>query len=274
MKTFEEALIYAAEKHKEQKRKDGSPYIWHPLKVAEMLKEAGYDTTVQIEGLLHDVVEDTDTSIEEIRSEFGEEIAECVDLLTKKPDVDENNYICAILENPQAKAVKNCDRLHNLWESVHSNNSEDFTRNYVKKSKKYYGKFSEALNKAINAAEQELKNVKSHYPNEWYYLDDIKRECVQKSLPEPPKCLEYMPAGELTFYEVDLYGKDVYCIVDWKNRESWGKPNAWRLTEQGWLPIDWDFRSSDMQEISFKRSYEDFKAYALKSLPITKKYFL
>ncbi len=181
MKTFEDPLIYATEQHKGQKRKNGSPYIWHPIKVAEMLRDAGYDTTVQIVGLLHDIVEDTDTSIKEIEIEFGKGVSVPVNLLTKKKGIDEDDYIHAILNDPIAKAVKNCDRLHNLWESVHSENPEEFSAGYIEKSKKYYGIFSEALNKAIKAAERDLKNgQKSISPSEWYLLEDIKKECIEK----------------------------------------------------------------------------------------------
>ena len=80
---FEKALCFATEKHSGQTRQDGSPYIYHPIKVAEFLKDAGYDLRYQMAGLLHDVLEDTDMTKEEMAAEFNAEVAEIVDGVTK-----------------------------------------------------------------------------------------------------------------------------------------------------------------------------------------------
>ena len=60
---IEEAIRYAEEKHKDQKRKDGSPYIIHPLAVAEIVAEMGLDTDAVLGALLHDCIEDTDAPL-------------------------------------------------------------------------------------------------------------------------------------------------------------------------------------------------------------------
>ena len=64
MKRIDEAFHYAEEKHKNQKRKDGSPYIIHPLAVAEIIAEVGLDTDAILAALLHDCLEDTSTTYE------------------------------------------------------------------------------------------------------------------------------------------------------------------------------------------------------------------
>ena len=66
MARIDQAVEYAREKHKEQKRKDGSPYIIHPLSVAEIVAEMGLDVDAILGALLHDCIEDTDASHEEI----------------------------------------------------------------------------------------------------------------------------------------------------------------------------------------------------------------
>ena len=77
---FSQALAFAAEKHKRQTRRDKiTPYIYHPIRVAELVRDAGYGVRYQVVALLHDVLEDTKTTDEEIMA-FGEDIYEAVKL--------------------------------------------------------------------------------------------------------------------------------------------------------------------------------------------------
>ena len=71
MALINRAVEYADQKHKQQKRKDGSPYIIHPLAVAEIVAEMGLDTDAVLGALLHDCIEDTDASHDEIARLFG-----------------------------------------------------------------------------------------------------------------------------------------------------------------------------------------------------------
>ena len=79
----DEAYHYAEEKHANQKRKDGSPYIIHPLAVAEIVAEIGLDTDAILGALLHDCIEDTDSSFDDIEKKFGKTVAELVEGVTK-----------------------------------------------------------------------------------------------------------------------------------------------------------------------------------------------
>ena len=83
MELIERAVQYADEKHKLQKRKDGSPYIIHPLAVAEIVAEKGLDIDAILGALLHDCIEDTDASHDEIEKLFGQTVAELVEGVTK-----------------------------------------------------------------------------------------------------------------------------------------------------------------------------------------------
>jgi GTP pyrophosphokinase len=83
MERIERAVQYADEKHKSQKRKDGSPYIIHPLAVAEIVAEMGLDSDAILGALLHDCIEDTDASHDDIADIFGETVAELVEGVTK-----------------------------------------------------------------------------------------------------------------------------------------------------------------------------------------------
>ena len=77
------AIDYAAEKHAGQKRKSGEPYITHPLSVAAILIDWGMDIDTVIAGVLHDTVEDTDATLDELESLFGRDVAFLVDGVTK-----------------------------------------------------------------------------------------------------------------------------------------------------------------------------------------------
>ena len=83
MAQVEKAIAYANEKHKFQKRKDGSPYIIHPLAVAAIVAEMGLDMDAILGSLLHDCIEDTDASHGEIERIFGDTVAELVEGVTK-----------------------------------------------------------------------------------------------------------------------------------------------------------------------------------------------
>src|SRR4051812_21506846 len=76
---IEKAFQFAADKHSNQKRSSGEAYICHPIAVAEVLADLKVDVTSLVAALLHDVVEDTGTSLDEVRKEFGNETAEIVD---------------------------------------------------------------------------------------------------------------------------------------------------------------------------------------------------
>jgi guanosine-3',5'-bis(diphosphate) 3'-pyrophosphohydrolase len=77
------AFDFAFEKHQPQKRKSGEPYIIHPVAVAKTLIELNCDDSTICAGLLHDVIEDTEVSSEEMKKNFGEEITNLVDGVTK-----------------------------------------------------------------------------------------------------------------------------------------------------------------------------------------------
>lgn len=122
--TIKKAYEYAKEKHKNQLRKSGEPYIIHPLNVAYILAKLGLDTETICAALLHDVVEDTDGTYEEIKEKFGEEIATLVEGVTKLTNlfktVEEKqteNYkkmFIAMEKDIRVIILKLADRLHNI----------------------------------------------------------------------------------------------------------------------------------------------------------------
>ena len=104
------ALKLCFEAHKDQIDKSGMPYVFHPFHLAEQMK----DEATTIVALLHDVVEDTDITIDDLLNMgFSQEVLEAIALMTHDPDVPYMDYVAQIKTNPIAKAVKLADLKHN-----------------------------------------------------------------------------------------------------------------------------------------------------------------
>ncbi len=125
MALIDRAVEYANAKHQYQKRKDGSPYIIHPLAVAEVVAEIGLDMDAILGALLHDCIEDTDASHEEIEKLFGATVAELVEGVTKLTRTDFTTseqaqmeslrkMFMAMSKDIRVVLIKIADRLHNM----------------------------------------------------------------------------------------------------------------------------------------------------------------
>ena len=124
-KLIMKAYNLANEKHKDQKRSSGEPYIIHPLNVAYILADIGLDESTISAALLHDVVEDTDVTDEQLRKEFGNEIADMVAGVTKLSNIqfasveeqqaeDYRKMFLAMGKDIRVILIKLADRLHNM----------------------------------------------------------------------------------------------------------------------------------------------------------------
>ncbi|HEY3936988.1 MAG TPA: bifunctional (p)ppGpp synthetase/guanosine-3',5'-bis(diphosphate) 3'-pyrophosphohydrolase [Bryobacteraceae bacterium] len=122
---LDRAYRFAADRHKPQKRKSGEPYITHPLAVAHILADMQMDLVCLETGLLHDVLEDTSAKPEELREKFGEDVARCVDGVTKLSKISFANrddrqaeslrkMLLAMTTDIRVIIVKLADRLHNM----------------------------------------------------------------------------------------------------------------------------------------------------------------
>jgi GTP diphosphokinase / guanosine-3',5'-bis(diphosphate) 3'-diphosphatase len=122
---LEKAFRFAAGRHVAQKRVSGEPYMVHPLLVTRQLAEMHMDMTCLQTGLLHDVVEDTSATLDEIRKNFGDEVARCVDGVTKLGKLNlasreerqaesVRKMLLAMVNDIRVILVKLADRLHNM----------------------------------------------------------------------------------------------------------------------------------------------------------------
>lgn len=123
--TIRKAFDMALESHKDMRRKSGEPYIYHPIAVAQIAaEEIGLGTTSIVCALLHDVVEDTDVSLEEVENVFGKKVTRIIDGLTKisgifDPDssIQAENFrkmLLTLADDVRVILIKLADRLHNM----------------------------------------------------------------------------------------------------------------------------------------------------------------
>ena len=121
----EKAYQYASKYHQGQVRDSGEPYIAHPLMVAHILADMRMDIVSIATGILHDVVEDTSVTVEDVRKNFGEEVARCVDGVTKLSKLDFfsaedrqaesfRKMLLAMVNDIRVIIVKMADRIHNM----------------------------------------------------------------------------------------------------------------------------------------------------------------
>ncbi|MGC5035067.1 RelA/SpoT family protein [Streptomyces sp. DT190] len=117
------AYVLAESSHRGQMRKSGEPYITHPLAVTLILAELGAETTTLTASLLHDTVEDTDVTLDQVREQFGEEVRYLVDGVTKLEKVDYGaaaepetfrKMLVATGNDVRVMSIKLADRLHNM----------------------------------------------------------------------------------------------------------------------------------------------------------------
>jgi len=114
------AIYWARKYHGDQKRKSGEPYYSHPLEVAYMISEYNLKTDIIAASILHDLVEDTEVTVDMIQGTFGERIAEMVDRLTRdRPDgtkltVEQVLNNAYHLKDKEVLLIKLFDRLHNI----------------------------------------------------------------------------------------------------------------------------------------------------------------
>ena len=149
------AYVYTVQKHGSQKRANGDPYFSHPVEVAGLMTELRLDTATIITALLHDTVEDTLATIEEVETLFGPEVARLVDGVTKLSKIEamtdqeraaENlrKFLLAMSEDLRVLLVKLADRLHNM-RTLHHIRSIEKRRRIARETMEIYAPLAERV---------------------------------------------------------------------------------------------------------------------------------
>ena len=125
----------------------GLPYIMHPLHLAEQMT----DEATTIVALLHDVVEDTDVTLEQLRAEgFSEDVLEAIDRMTHRDGEPYEQYLLRVRENPTARAVKMADLAHNSDETRFAGAVEPIPQERIEHWRKKYARAYEIMNGAAD----------------------------------------------------------------------------------------------------------------------------
>ena len=125
VKKIYRAYLFSADAHEGQTRLSGEPYIYHPISVAKLLAEMNMDAETIQAAILHDVIEDTETAKDQIKKEFGENVAELVDGVSKlthlefesRLEAQAENFskmMLAMVKDVRVIIIKLADRLHNM----------------------------------------------------------------------------------------------------------------------------------------------------------------
>ena len=180
-KLIQKAYNYALKYHGEQMRKSGEPYIIHPVNVAYTIAELGLDEQTICAALLHDVVEDTDATNEDLKNEFGTEIAEMVDGVTKLKKIqyatiEENqveNYrkmFLAMGKDIRVIIIKLADRLHNMRTLEHLTRDRQIA--IAQETMQLYAPLANRL--GLYSLKWELEDLGFKYLNPEEYMELVK----------------------------------------------------------------------------------------------------
>ncbi len=180
---IEEAYRLAESAHEGQLRVSGEPYICHPVAVATILVELGMDSESIMAALLHDVVEDTDITLEQVKKKFGTDVAQMVDgvtkmglvpLHTREEQQAENvrKMLLATAKDVRVVIIKLADRLHNM--RTIDVKEEQKQRDTARETMEVYAPIAHRL--GIRAVKEELEDLSLKY------LDPISYEEIEQSL--------------------------------------------------------------------------------------------
>lgn len=172
------AYEFAAKAHEGQTRSSGQPYIIHPLAVSYILLELGMDTDTICAAMLHDVVEDTGVTLDEIKKRFGQDVAMLVDgvtKLTKIPTFDKEEQqaenvrkmLLAMSQDIRVMIIKLCDRLHNMRTLNYRPGYKQ--RNTALETMHIYAPIAHRL--GIRAVKDELEDLAFHYLDPYAYSE-------------------------------------------------------------------------------------------------------
>ncbi|MEJ2593409.1 MAG: bifunctional GTP diphosphokinase/guanosine-3',5'-bis pyrophosphate 3'-pyrophosphohydrolase [Candidatus Thiodiazotropha sp.] len=224
VKAVYQAYLFGAEAHEGQRRLSGEPYIYHPLAVARILAEMRLDHQTIAAAILHDVIEDTPTAKEQLVSQFGEEIAELVDGVSKlthiefetKAEAQAENFrkmMLAMVQDLRVILIKLADRLHNM--RTMRALRPDKRRRIARETLDIYAPIAQRLGMNTLRRELEVLSFQAMYPMRYRVLE----KSVAKARGNRKEVLQKIESSivqrmEDSHIEAHIYGreKNLYSI--------------------------------------------------------------
>ena len=225
----EQAVELATKAHEGQSRRTGEPYIIHPLAVKKILEEWGMDEDTIVAGVLHDTVEDTDVTLEQIKEEFGETVAQLVDGVTKLGKIRKNmkdldtylpetkdNFLRLMIatgNDIRVLIIKLADRLHNA--RTLSALPPDKQKKIATETLEIFAPLADRLN--MGRARVELADLAFSYvdPKRFEYLRDLIKKTNkqgEKALKQIEREVSELLAKEKIEFEISGRVKSVYSL--------------------------------------------------------------
>ena len=226
---LQKAVDYATEKHHSQTRKSGEPYITHPLQVAATLIDWGMDIDSIVAGVLHDTVEDTDATLEEIVELFGKDVAFLVDGVTKVsqaragmknlesylPSTTDNltKLLIAVGQDVRVIIIKLSDRLHNMQTLQFK--SEEKQKKIARETLDVFAPLADRLNMGrlrVQLEELSFKYLMPEEYNQTVALKDSRLKKSQRKLEAVRRAVDSRLSDEKISHQIDGRIKSTYSL--------------------------------------------------------------
>jgi len=229
---MKKAYVFAARAHKGQTRRSGEPYLSHPLEVASMLADMKLDQTTLVAGLLHDVLEDTDITAADVRENFGQDVADLVEGVTKISRVQESSpevrqaetirkIIMAMINDLRVIFIKLADRIHNLKTLKFL--PDDKQRQIAKETLDIYAPIANRLGMGRIKAELEDLSFRYVNPDDYFRVAALvapARQSAEEELARFKATLEELIRENAIPAEIHYRIKRLYSIYDKMKRRQ------------------------------------------------------
>jgi len=233
---IKKAYDFSLRHHQGQTRASGEPYLVHPLEVATVLAEMRLDTTAIAAGLLHDAVEDTSVTVDDIRAEFGEQVAHIVEGVTKISKIDfasreeaqaesVRKMVLAMVDDIRVVLIKLADRLHNMRTLQHL--APDRQIKIARETLEIYAPIAHRL--GMGKIRGELEDLS------FQYVDPIAFNQVKEAIESRRKEGEAFMAQIQGAIELKLRENNIEAVVDGRIKRIY---SIWQKLQRQHISVD------------------------------------